>query len=849
MSPSDRDTPPSGGLEDMAALLLDAHDHIRWWSRSAEELLGRTAEDIEGRPAHEVLGTAVPSWTDPRKAAGSAAGSPSTSGSATESPGTAGQADASPGASGSATPASGTAASAAGSASPSARTAASAGTVHRLLLRHATDGSAEADVVLLPGAVAGERMLLVRRPVTAGRHDPDRVLARSLLNQRRLGVAEFAPDLTMTRSNAALEALRPAGAPAGADWLYDLTDADGDRTVREILHQVAVTGMPVVGADFRPAPEGSDPVLSLACFPVDAEDGARHGVALVATEPAARLRAHHRLTDAYRRAFEIGESLDVVRAARDLVDLLVPALGDLACVDFPDDVLQGRDPVLGYPGHEASRPRRVAVKAADGTWPSGLVQQGEPVPPAPPGTADAAVAVGGVIKADAATARAMLGDEPGLFARLMPEDMHSALGCPLYHRSRLFGYVMVWRTRTPEPFGDAETRLLQDLCDRTAMALDNAHRYTREHRTALVLQRSLLPPAVTESQAAETSGIYLPASGTLSVGGDWFDALPLSSMRIGLVVGDVIGHGLQATATMARLRTAVQTLADLDLPPDELLTHLDDLVQRMQAESEQPDAVGASCLFAVYDPVTRVCHMASAGHPAPALLLPDGGAEFVPVVPGPPLGVGDNPFEITDVTLPPGSVLALYTDGLVDYDHDITRGGEELLRNLRRFRGPERSLEAMGRDLMGCHPHQERPADDVTLLLARTRAVADTDTAHWEYPVDPAAVHDARHDVNAQLRAWGLDDLMFSTELIVSELVTNAMRYAGGPVGLRLIRGRVLVCEVSDPSNTQPRLRRALITDEGGRGLFLIAQLASRWGCRYGARGKTIWAEQLVPTP
>ncbi|WP_354596370.1 SpoIIE family protein phosphatase [Streptomyces sp. JL1001] len=706
-----------------------------------------------------------------------------------------------------------------------------------------TEWAVDVDVVFMAGEPDGGKLLVVR-PLTDARSAPDSILARSLLNQRRLGVAEFDTGLTMTRCNAALESLRPAG--AGEDWLFDLREAEGGRTVREILHQVAASGTPVVGADFQYGTPGLEPVLSLACFPLD--DGhARRGVAVVTTEPAARLRAHDRLTDAYRRALEIGESLDVVRAARDLVDVLVPALGDLACVDFPDDVLQGRDPALGYPGHAASNPRRVAVKAMDGTWPAPLVQQGEPVP-APARVEDAAVSVGGVINIDAATARRVLGDDREMIARMMPEGMHSALGCPLYHRSRLFGYVLVWRTKTPDPFGGPEIRLLQDLCDRTAMSLDNANRYAREHRTALVLQRSLLPPAVTESQAAETSGIYLPASGTLSVGGDWFDALPLSSTRIGLVVGDVIGHGLQATATMARLRTAVQTLADLDLPPDELLTHLDDLVQRMQRESDQPDTVGASCLFAVYDPVTRVCQMASAGHPAPALLLPDGDAELAPVVPGPPLGVGDNPFEVLEVTLPPDSVIALYTDGLVDYHRDIASGGEDLLRSLRRFHTPDRSLEAVGREVMGCHPHPERPSDDVTLLLVRTKAVADTNTAHWEYPADPAAVHGARRDVNAQLEAWGLEELAFSTELIVSELVTNAIRYAGDPVGLRLIRGRALVCEVSDPSNTQPRLRRALNTDEGGRGLFLIAQLASRWGCRYGTRGKTIWAEQAVGT-
>ncbi|MGW4053531.1 PAS domain-containing protein, partial [Streptomyces sp. NPDC004779] len=398
MSPSERDRAPSSGLEGLAALLLDARGRVTWCSLAAEVLLGRPAGEIDGRPVEEVLGVSLPA-TEPGPAA----------------------------------------------------------TVHRVRLGPAGVGAgAVADIALLPGAADGASLLVVRGPaatrdrvpardpdaVPDSNPDADRALARSLLGQGRLGVAEFDPELRMTRSNAALHAHRPAG--AGADWLYDLTDADGDRTVREILHQVATTGTPVVGADFRSGKAGAEPVLSLACFPLDDEDGTRRGVAVVTTEPAARLRAQHRLTDAYRRAFEIGESLDVVRAARDLVDLLVPALGDLACVDFPDDVLQGRDPGPGFPGHEASNPRRVAVKSADGVWPEALVQQGEPVPEAPPESTDAAVA--GVIAADAKTARVMLGDDPAITARMMPEGMHSALGCPLYHRSRLFGYVLVWRT-------------------------------------------------------------------------------------------------------------------------------------------------------------------------------------------------------------------------------------------------------------------------------------------------------------------------------------------------------------------------------------------------------------------
>ncbi|MCZ0983264.1 SpoIIE family protein phosphatase [Streptomyces diastatochromogenes] len=264
----------------------------------------------------------------------------------------------------------------------------------------------------------------------------------------------------------------------------------------------------------------------------------------------------------------------------------------------------------------------------------------------------AAKAVGDVLVADAEQARRILGGDPERIARFLPEGAHASLGCPFYRGGRFFGYAAVYRTRTAGAFDEADVKLMHDLCARTATAIDNAFRFAREHQTAVVLQRSLLPPAATRSTAAETAGIYLPAGGSVSVGGDWYDAFDLSSLRVGLVVGDVVGHGLEAAATMARLRTAVQTLAELDLPPDELLTRLDDLVRRMQIEAEQPDTVGGSCLFVVYDPVGRTCQLASAGNPPPALLTPDGEVSFVPVTPGPLLGVGDMPFEVTTLTLP-----------------------------------------------------------------------------------------------------------------------------------------------------------------------------------------------------
>jgi anti-sigma regulatory factor (Ser/Thr protein kinase) len=314
------------------------------------------------------------------------------------------------------------------------------------------------------------------------------------------------------------------------------------------------------------------------------------------------------------------------------------------------------------------------------------------------------------------------------------------------------------------------------------------------------------------------------------------------------VVGDVVGHGIHASATMGMLRTAVRTLADVDLPPDELLIRLDDLVGRQSARSDAgtddaaAEDVGATCLYAVYDPVSRRCSMARAGHPLPALVTPEGAVSFVDMPASPPLGLGGLlPFESTEIELSPGSVLALYTDGLIESrDHDIDVGLEQLRCALTH---PAASLETVCDDVLAAMLG-DRPADDVALLVARAQALQSDRVATWDLPADPAVVGDARKQVGATLAGWGLDDAAFVTGLVVSELVTNAIRYAESPIQLRLIRDRTLICEVSDGSSTAPHLRRAKAFDEGGRGLLLVSQLTERWGTRQTEHGKTIWAEQ-----
>ncbi|WP_241562049.1 ATP-binding SpoIIE family protein phosphatase [Streptomyces hoynatensis] len=433
-------------------------------------------------------------------------------------------------------------------------------------------------------------------------------------------------------------------------------------------------------------------------------------------------------------------------------------------------------------------------------------------------------------------------------------DYHSGIAVPLRARGATLGVAVFLRSHRPEPFDADDLLLAEEIGARAAVCVDNARRYTHEHHTSLTLQRSLLPRRLPEQAAVDVATRYLPADTGLGVGGDWFDVIQLSGARVALVVGDVVGHGLYASATMGRLRAAVRTLADIDLPPDELLTHLDDVLIRLRAETGRGDGgepgegqfadAGATCLYAVYDPVSRMCSLARAGHPEPALVRPDGSVEFIGLPAGPPLGVGGLPFEATELRLPENSLLALYTNGLIEAGgHDLDLAMDELRNVLAR---PGSSLEAtcdaVLREMLD-GDSRLRPKDDVALLLARTHALDASHVGVWDVPSDPTAVGRARELVNRQLADWGLPEAAFSTELIVSELVTNAIRHAGGPIRLRVIRENSLICEVSDGSSTTPHLRRARTLDENGRGLFIVAQLTQRWGTRQTSEGKTIWAE------
>jgi serine phosphatase RsbU (regulator of sigma subunit)/PAS domain-containing protein/anti-sigma regulatory factor (Ser/Thr protein kinase) len=548
--------------------------------------------------------------------------------------------------------------------------------------------------------------------------------------------------------------------------------------------------------------------------------------------------ARRRLKLLYDASEAVGTTLDLTRTAEELARVGTPNFADYTAVDLIEGVFRGEEPDADGP----ARMRRVAVDGISAQHPFIPVGDVFDLDPQTP----QAWAFGheqAVLETDLTAATAWRAQHPAKAEDILAFGIHSRIVMPLHARGVLLGMLYFWRSAGRTAFDEDDLTLAHKLAARGAVCIDNARRYNREHTMAVTLQHNLLPHGMPDQNALDVAYRYLPAQ---SVGGDWFDFIALSGARVALSVGDVVGHGLHAAATMGRLRTAMHNFATLDLPPDELLSHMDDLVARIDQEEDGEGAaviLGATCVYAIYDPTTRICTMARAGHLPPALILPDGQVEFLDVPPGPPLGLTALPFQTAEFELPVGSRLVLYTDGLIeDRNRDIGESMEALRTALRGVPGsPDDTCNAVLEAMV-----PTRPSDDIALVVARTRALAHHRIASWDVPSDPAAVAALRERINQQLARWDLEELVFTTELILSELVTNAIRYAVGPIQVRLLRDRNLICEVSDGSSTSPHLRYAADTDEGGRGLFLVAQLAESWGTRYLATGKIIWAEQSI---
>jgi serine phosphatase RsbU (regulator of sigma subunit)/anti-sigma regulatory factor (Ser/Thr protein kinase) len=625
---------------------------------------------------------------------------------------------------------------------------------------------------------------------------------------------------------------------------------DIDETVERVLRK----GETVPYEAYIRAPgETRERAWLISLSPVKDDAGQVRGMCLATFDSTEPFLARQRLAVLSEASLRIGATLDLTRTAEELAELGTEHFADFVTVDLLDSVLHG-DEAEAALGPGLLLFRRTAQHSVLPGCPEAVVATGGLHSYHEDSPVGRALATGRAARypVDEDSLRWWAVDSPERARSIRTHGIHSMMVVPLRARGTALGLAIFCRHRTADPFGEDDLWLAEELAARSAVCVDNARRYTRERATALALQRSLLPRHTPRQAAVEVASRYLPADSRAGIGGDWFDVIPLSGTRVALVVGDVVGHGVQASATMGRLRAAVRTLADVDMPPDELLTHLDDLVLRLDREDGQQTGewldsgdTGATCLYAVYDPVSRHCTLARAGHPAPAIVHPDHTVTFPELPAGPPLGLGGLPFESAELEMPDGSLIALFTDGLIE------SGGRDIdsaLADLGRALTSTGSLDQICDDVLDTllsGPSQ----DDIALLLARTRSLDASQVASWELPADPAIVAQARKTAVDQLTSWGLEEASFVTELVVSELVTNAIRYGLPPIRLRLIHGTdCLICEVSDASSTAPHLRRARVFDEGGRGLMLVAQLAQRWGTRHTPHGKTIWTEQTLGT-
>ncbi|MEH0553891.1 ATP-binding SpoIIE family protein phosphatase [Streptomyces sp. B21-101] len=657
-----------------------------------------------------------------------------------------------------------------------------------------------------------------------------------------LGVVSLDGDLRITRCNLEAAVFTGLDAAVGRPFA-DLLPPGDVPTVTRRLRQVLDIGEAHVARIQRlRRHDGSELVVSMSILPAAAP---QHGLTVSLIAMARRLHL-------YAAETAIGTSLDIGETAQSLAESLL-AWGDVAAVDLDFAVWTGE----GVTEHAQGRIRlRRAALVPDRVWPAGYTTPGDDLPN------DASRLLAQAVRRDDAPQAIVIPDReaverllgsPRVIRALVPGDRSASVACiPLVLDGRppvVLGVAEVWR-RADCPFRDSELFDLQELVARTAHHVDLARQHHREHTQVLALQRRLLPR--TSGHTMEIASVYQPATpDSAGVGGDWVNSFPLPDGRTALVVGDVVGHGLGAAATMGQLSMEARALLSAGLAPDEVLEHLDETVTLLDdADSGLAagySALGSTCCIALYDPVSHHVTLSSAGHLPPVLVLPNGWAGPLAVTPHPGLGAEfalREPFDVHTFDAPPGSLLALYTDGLVEDPALSIDEGIGRLADTMSAVHPWDALQQAARHLVATLAPVRR-RDDVTLLLVRTIGYRKEDTATWRLPARDDAPARARAHVDTLLRRWHTrDDIRDDVTLLVGELVTNAVRFAAGPVTVRLIRaGHGLLCEVGDTGNGRPRLSRGGLLDDGGRGLHIVHRLTTRWGVRWTDTGKVVWAE------
>ncbi|MGW4691650.1 SpoIIE family protein phosphatase [Kitasatospora cineracea] len=720
--------------------------------------------------------------------------------------------------------------------------------------RDQTGAESLAEVYAMPASADGSATCLA---VDLGRLraiETDLAASEAVIGQTPTGFFLFDTDLKLQRVNAAFAA-GVGRSPAALQGLAPgdvFRPSDADRlllalrkvlTGQEPVLDLRLSG-PVRAARPSAGRDEDQRTWAVSLYRLTAVGGRPIGVAGQVQDVTSRHIAEREAAGVRRSlallneaSTHIGSTLDLETTAKELLDVIVPQFCDVATVDLYTALLTGDSaPLTANP--ESGELRRVAVSSVVGNAPSVLGSE----------------RAGGVRVAEAGGTLCYPPRSPHARAlrtgrSVVPQPgpdplLRSTLVVPLVARDQVLGLVQLSRAIGSEPFDAREVAIAEELVARAAVCVDNARLYRREHERALILQRSLLPPGNPAASGLEIARRYLPSNNNTEVGGDWFDVIPLPGSRTALVIGDVMGRGLRAAVAMGQLRTAVRTLAMLDLDPEEVLSALDEIARGL-GNDEDPDRSSAevylaTCVYAVYDAVKQRCTFANAGHLPPVLLAPGQGARTITVPPGLPLGVGGEPFEEVTVDLPEGAVLALYTDGLVESrKHQLDEGIDAFRAALEA--GSERIEELCDQVLDELNPHHGE--DDIALLMAKVKGLPKGSVGDWRFPSEPTSVAKAREAACGWLLERGLDELVDTSELLVSELVTNALRHGRGEIRLRLLRDKTMVCEVWDDAYAQPRQRRAQETDEGGRGLQLVSLLAERWGSRRTPKGKIVWFE------
>ncbi|MEU4897328.1 SpoIIE family protein phosphatase [Streptomyces sp. NPDC021722] len=420
---------------------------------------------------------------------------------------------------------------------------------------------------------------------------------------------------------------------------------------------------------------------------------------------------------------------------------------------------------------------------------------------------------------------------------------------PLAHSGRTTG-VCCLGFDTPRVFDAEEQAAMMMMAGVLSAALERALLKAHERVLAEKLQRQLLPRMLSDLPGVTTTARYIPAPVGTRVGGDWYDVIRLPGEKLGLVVGDVEGHSIESSVLMGQLRSAVLAHASEGYGPADVLTRASQVFTDLDTE------LLATCCFMSLDVKNGVGEIALAGHPAPLVCQPDGQVAALNAPANAPLGMQEcltGPYEVSEVSLDPGSLLLFYTDGLAPpRSPDPIAGVQSLLATFDQLR--DRDLEKVADRLIAIVQNLPQRRDDAVLLLARYEAtLADFHHRIKRMEIlrhDLQGVKATRRFIRNTLHSWGLDTVADEIELMASEIVTNALVHADSAVDMRLHEyDRYIRLEVRDSDVTPPVPSSFLTSEEEnsqaehGRGLVIVDTLATNWGSSPGGRGKTVWLE------